>query len=166
MRVFTRKSFAEFLASLNGSVIMSLTIKTDASTKRGAPAIHEVKHCPVGMGWDYARKLAKAKGIPVEELGPLKETWHRPVSGALSRHRDDNPTQPGARLYARYYPQERGSTTQYELDGKLYSYREVSEHLKPPRSARDDATDEVVLRLAKLENIVGGVYEKEPFVVV
>jgi hypothetical protein len=158
MRIFTRQEFSEFVANIKGSVIMSLTIKTDAPTKKGAPAILKVKHCPAGLGWDYAKRKAAAEGVPVEQLAPSNGSWHTLVQGALRRHRGD-----ASRLYVEYYPSDRGGKTQYEMGGKLYSYAQVAEHLKAPRKGGDGGTG---YRLAKLENIVGGVLNKEPFVVV
>jgi hypothetical protein len=158
MRVFTRSEFAEFVANIKGSVIMSLTIKTDAPTKRGAPAIFKIKHCPAGLGWNYAKRKAAAEGVPVEQLAPSNGSWHTLVQGALRRHRDD-----ASRLYVEYYPSDKGAKTQYEMDGRTYSYNEVAEHLKAPRKGGDNNTG---YRMAKLENVVGGVLNKEPFVVV
>jgi len=163
MRVFTRKSFVEFMAGISGSKIMALTIKTDASTRKGAPAIHKIKHCPCGLGWDYPRQRAKAEGVPVEELSPpKKDPWHRPVAGAIHRHRDDDPTQEGARLYVQYYPLQGGSTTRYELDGDIYDYSQVLSYLTTPRPEGKRPR----YRLTKVENIVGGTLDHEGFVVV
>ncbi len=159
MRVFTRQQFAQFVSEIKGSVIMSLTIKTDAPTRKGAPAIHKIKHCPVGLGWDYAKRKARAEGVSVEDLAPAEEGgWHTRVAGALRQHRSDN-----SRLYVEYYPIDRGATTQYEMGGQTYKYNQVSDHLKAPRKSNGNDTG---YRLAKIENIVGGVLNKEPFVVV